>query len=322
MQRPTLRKIVLIQQGNERMLEAVKAAVPDAAVISVTDETDIDREIVDAQVAVGGRITEAQLRAAASLVWHHVPWVGVERIASPLYADQGIVLTNGSGVNAANIAEHVLAMMLAFARQIPLFVRDQDNASWRAWKDVPGFFELGGQRVLCLGTGSIGHEVARRLTAFGCEVIGASRSGRSVSGFHHCVSFDRLDDELAQADHVISSLPLTEATRGLYGRERIGATKQGAYFYNVGRGGTVDQDALIEALRNGHLAGAGLDVVEPEPLPADNPLWGMKNVIITAHTSGNSPQAMQRMIDLTIEQLRRYQAGDDLLNVVDIAAGY
>jgi phosphoglycerate dehydrogenase-like enzyme len=212
--------------------------------------------------------------------------------------------------------------MLAFARQIPLFVRDQDRASWRGWGDAPAFFELGGQRVLCLGTGDIGQEVARRLASFGCEMIGASRSGYAVPGFNHCVSFDDLEAELALADHVVSSLPLTESTRQIYDRKRIGATKRGAYFYNVGRGGTVDQDALIEALKNGHLAGAGLDVVEPEPLPGDSPLWAMKNVIITGHTSGNSPQAMQRMADLAVEQLYRYQSGDDLLNVVDVTAGY
>lgn len=322
MSRPQLRKIVLIQESNDRLIEAVKGLASGADVVVASEEADIDREIVDAQVAIGGRISEEQLRSAQSLVWHHVPWVGVERIVSPIYAEQDILLTNGSGVNAANIAEHIVALMLAFARQIPLFVREQDRASWRGWGDMPAFFELAGQRVLCLGTGDIGQEVARRLAAFGCEVVGASRSGRAVSGFDRCVSFDDLDAELARADHVVSSLPLTESTRGIYGRNRILATRKGAYFYNVGRGGTVDQDALINSLKDGHLAGAGLDVVEPEPLPGDSPLWEMENVIITGHTSGNSPQAMQRMVDLTVEQLRRFQAGDELLNVVDLTAGY
>jgi phosphoglycerate dehydrogenase-like enzyme len=143
-----------------------------------------------------------------------------------------------------------------------------------------------------------------------------------VSGFDHCVSFDDLETELGLADHVVSSLPLTESTSQIYSRDRIRATKNGAYFYNVGRGGTVDQGALIEALEQGRLAGAGLDVVEPEPLPAESPLWAMKHVIITGHTSGNSPQAMERMAELTVAQLQRYQAGDDLLNVVDVTAGY
>ncbi len=322
MQRPPLRKIVMIQESSERLLEAVRSAAPDTDVVVASEQTDIDREIVDAVAVIGGRVTDDQLRSATQLAWHHVPWVGVERIISPVHAGQGIVLTNGSGVNAANIAEHVVAMMLAFARQIPLFVREQDRSSWRGWGDAPTFFELGGQRVLCLGTGAIGQEVARRLSAFGCELVGASRSGRQAPGFDHSVSFDHLESELAVADHIVSSLPLTESTRQIYDRSRIFASKKGAYFYNVGRGGTVDQEALIEALQEGHLAGAGLDVVEPEPLPAESPLWAMKNVVITGHTSGNSPKALQRMADLTAEQIRRYQAGEELLNVVDMSAGY
>ncbi len=322
MHRPTLRKIVLIEDSSERLLAAVRSAAPSAEIVVAKGKDEINRAIVDAQVTIGGKLDDEQLRLANELTWHHVPWVGVESIVSGLMAERDIVLTNGSGVNSANIAEHVIAMMLAFARNIPRFVRDQDRASWRGWDEAPTFFELGHQRVLCLGTGDIGQEVARRLTAFGCELIGASRSGRDVPGFDTCVPFEHLDGELAKADHVVSSLPMTESTKAIFGRDQITAMKQGAYFYNVGRGGTVDQKALIEALQSGHLGGAGLDVTDPEPLPAESPLWAMKNVIITSHTSGNSPQALQRMADLTAEQLQRYQSGDELLNVVDLSAGY
>ncbi|MCO5216253.1 MAG: glyoxylate/hydroxypyruvate reductase A, partial [Thermomicrobiales bacterium] len=127
---------------------------------------------------------------------------------------------------------------------------------------------------------------------------------------------------LPSADHVVNSLPMTPGTAGIMSRELIGSMRQGAYFYNVGRGGTVDQEALIDALRSGHLAGAGLDVVDPEPLSEDHPLWDTPNVLITSHTSGNSPQAARRMAMLTLEQLRRYQAGEELLNIVDQTAGY
>ncbi len=322
MHRPILRKIVLIDESSDRMLSAVRSAAPTAEIVVAKGKDEIDRAIVDAQVTIGGKLSDDQLHLARELAWHHVPWVGVESIVSEVMDEMNIVLTNGSGVNSANIAEHVIAMMLAFARQLPRFVRDQDRAAWREWDQAPTFFELGHQRVLCLGTGDIGQEVARRLNAFGCEVIGASRSGRDVAGFDACISFENLGAELGSADHVVSSLPMTESTKQIFDRDRILAMKQGAYFYNVGRGGTVDQDALIEALESGHLGGAGLDVTEPEPLPADSPLWGMKNVIITSHTSGNSPHALQRMADLTAEQLQRYQSGDELLNVVDLSTGY
>lgn len=323
MDRPTIRKILLKDTQIERMIQAIKEAAPDAVLVVATSAEDVDREIADTQVLIGGRLSASQLELAEQLVWHHVPWVGVEGILTPAMLNREIVLTNGSGVNSANIAEHVVAMMLAFARDLPRFVRDQEQNAWRHWNDdEPRFFELGGQKVLCLGTGDIGQEVARRLSGFGCEVIGASRSGREVPGFLRCVSFEDLASELADADHVISSLPMTTSTDKIVNREMIAAMKQGAIFYNVGRGGTVDQDALIEALQSGHLAGAGLDVVTPEPLEAESPLWAMRNVIITSHTSGNSPKAQRRMADLTAEQIQRYLSGEQLVNIVDQPAGY
>lgn len=323
MDRPEIRKIVMIDMKTDQMIEAIRSAAPSAELVVAESQDAIDREISDAQVLVGGKLTDDQLSSAGQLVWHHVPWVGVESLLTPVYAENNIILTNGSGVNSANIAEHVIAMMLAFARDLPRFVRDQERRAWRDWSDdAPHFFELGSQRVLCLGTGDIGQEVARRLSGFGCEIVGASRSGREVAGFQRCVSFDDLAPELAQADHVINSLPMTPGTDKIVSRDHIQAMKHGSYFYNVGRGGTVDQDALIDALQSGRLAGAGLDVTTPEPLDAESPLWGMHNVIITSHTSGNSPVAQQRMADLTAEQLQRYQKGEQLLNIVDLTAGY
>ena len=323
MNRPALTKILFLHEMHDVIITGVREAAPEANVVVAKDAAEVDREIVDATVVIGGNITDEQVEAANDLVWHHVPWVGVESIIRPAIQEKGIILTNGSGVNSENIAEHVVAMMLMFARDLHSFVRHQDKHEWRKWEeDAPQFFELGSQRVLCLGTGDIGQEVAKRLAGFGCEIIGASRSGREIPGFDRCVSFDNLNEELALADHVVSSLPMTPSTDKIVGREQIQAMKPGAYFHNVGRGGTVDQDALIEALKSGHLAGAGLDVVSPEPLPDDSPLWDMKNVIISSHTSGNSPKAVERMGELAVAQIKRYQAGEPLLNLVDLSSGY
>lgn len=323
MDRPRIRKIVLLSVLTDKMKNAIRNAAPDAELVAIEDRSNIDREIVDAQVLIGDGINEEQLRLAKELVWHHRPWVGVEGLVNPAYFEKDIVVTNGKGTNSPNIAEHVIGMMLAFARDFPKFFRDQQNREWRHWDDgTKAIFELGGQRVLCLGTGNIGQEVARRLVAFDCELVGASRSGRDVPGFQRTVSFENLKSELSQADHVVNSLPMTKDTDKIVNQEMLRQMKKGAHFYNVGRGGTVDQDALIEALRGGHLAGAGLDVTTPEPLNADSPLWDMQNVIITSHTAGDSPQSHERMVDLTAEQLRRFQAGEQLLNVVDLSAGY
>ncbi len=323
MDRPKIEKIVLLSVLTDAMKSAIREAAPEAKLVAIEDRSEIDQEIVDAQVLIGDGVSEEQLKGARELVWHHRPWVGVEGLMNSIYAERDIVITNGKGTNSANIAEHVIAMMLAFARDLPKFYRDQREKKWRNWDEgEKGIHELGGQRVLCLGTGKIGQEVARRLTAFDCEMVGASRSGRDVPGFQRCVSFDELEQELAEADSIINCLPMTPTTDGIVSREMISKMKPGVRFYNVGRGGTVDQDALIEALQNGHVAAAGLDVTTPEPLDADSPLWDMRNVIITSHTAGDSPQSHKRMVDLTAEQLRRYQAGEQLLNIVDQTAGY
>lgn len=322
MNRQKINKILMIGYQSEVTFTAVQKAMPHADLVIAESPEDRLRHIRDAQVTIGGRLSDEEIAVANELQWHHVPWVGVEGLLTPSLIQREIVVTNGRGVNSANIAEHVIAMMLAFARQIPRFVRDQEKHWWRHWDQQPSYFELGGQTVLCIGTGRIGQDVANRLTAFGCNVVGASRSGHQIAGFSQCVTLDQLSDVLPLADHVISSLPMTPDTAGIFSKVLIDQMKPGAHFFNVGRGGTVDQDALIDALRRGHIAGAGLDVVDPEPLPEDHPLWDTPNLLITSHTSGNSPQAAQRMADLTVEQLRRYEAGEELLNIVDKSAGY
>ena len=322
MQRPELRKIVFLGFSSEAALQAVRDAAPDAEIVVANTPEERAQHLPTAQLTLGRRMSDDEIASAKELVWHHVPWVGVEGTLTPALVARGILITNGSGVNSPNIAEHVVAMMLAFARQIPQHVRGQERHHWREWEAMPNFFEIGGQTVVCLGTGSIGENVARCLSGFGCTLIGASRSGRQVHGFDRCVTFAELAEVLPLADHVVSSLPMTPGTAEIVNAERISQMKQGAYFYNVGRGATVDQDALVAAIEAGHLAGAGLDVVTPEPLPEGSPLWNVPNVLITSHSSGSSPQARQRVADLIRTQIQRYRAGEELLNVVDQTAGY
>lgn len=323
MERPELRKIVLMDVVSDELVDAIRAVVPDVNLVARSDESEVAEEIVDAQVLIGDHISIANLERAEQLFWHHRPWVGVEKILNPMYVEKGVIMTNGSGTNSANIAEHVIGMMLAFAREFPRFFRDKAEKRWRSWDaGDKTIFDLEGQRVLCLGTGAIGQEVARRLVAFGCEMVGASRSGNEAPGFLRTVAIDDMGDELSEADSIVNCLPMTPTTDKIVSREMIARMKKGSRFYNVGRGGTVDQDALIEALQSGHIAAAGLDVMTPEPLNPDSPLWEMDNVIITSHTAGDSPRSHQRMKDLVVEQIRRYQAGEQLMNIVDVSAGY
>jgi phosphoglycerate dehydrogenase-like enzyme len=320
--RVALRKVVFTWEADDRLVGAVRDLVPDATVVSTGSKDELSREIVDANMTIGPGYDEEIMRSASQLAWHHVPWAGVERIASPLMAEKGIVLTNSRGISAPNMAEHAIAFILAFARAFPDFWQEQQRRSWRGWENPPTFFELSNQTVVLLGTGAIGMAIATRLRPFGCRIIGVRRTGGSLEHFDDVVTFDRLEEILPEADHVVSTLPITPFTEKIVDRAFIERMKPGSYFHNLGRGGTVDQDALIEALHRGHLAGAGLDVTDPEPLPEDSPLWDAPNTIITGHTSGNSPLFMDRAVALLQENLRRWQDGDDLVSVVDLEYGY
>ncbi len=319
--RPELRQIVFSHQPKRGLLEAVRASVPNASVV-VAKGDELRSAMPGAQLLIGGKIPEDAVQDAAELHWQHVPFAGVESVITPALIERGILLTNSRGVSAPNIAEHLIAMMLAFARALPFFVKAQRERQWKPFHPEPTFFELTGQTVLLLGTGAIGKTTAERLRPFGCTIIGARRTPQVLDRFDRVVGFGELGDILPDVDHVVSSLPMTPGTAKLFSSEMIRKMKRGAYFFNVGRGGTVDQDALIEALVNGHLGGAGLDVTDPEPLPRDSPLWSMPNVLITSHTSGGSPRADERVIELTVENIRRYCAGEDLLNLVDLEHGY
>lgn len=320
--RPELRKIVFTYEPNEDLAGAVREIVPGATVVTCDSKDDLRREIVDAHMTIGGGIDDDTLATASELRWHHVPWAGVESIISPLLAEKGIVLTNSRGISAPNMAEHAIALILAFGRALPEFWREQQAKSWHGWDERPAFFELTSQTVLLLGTGAIGRAIAMRLRPFGCRIIGARRTGNALDGFDEVVGFDALADILPQVDHVVSTLPMTPHTARTVDRAFIDAMKPGSYFYNLGRGGTVDQEALIDALQRGHLAGAGLDVTDPEPLPEDSPLWDAPNVLITGHTSGASPLTGQRAAEVLRTNLRAYVSGAPLINVVDLEMGY
>nr|WP_246294684.1 D-2-hydroxyacid dehydrogenase [Schlegelella koreensis] len=279
-----------------------------------------------AAVAWGGPDFGAILDAAPRLEWLHQRGAGIDAIDRARLLASRVVLTNGSGNHAPNMAEHVLALMLAFARGLPALMRAQQAARWET-PHPDQLFELSEQTLAIVGLGAIGGALATRAAALGMRVIGVRRSApadaRPMAGVDEQLhGADGLDAALARADHVAVTLPLTEATRRLFDAARFARCKPGAYFYNVGRGGTVDQDALLAALRSGRIAGAGLDVTEPEPLPADSPLWREPNVIVTAHSSGQTPRSFERYQRLLLENLGRWVRGETLLNVVDKQLGY
>ncbi len=277
----------------------------------------------DVDAILAWNLTLADVQTAARLRW--VQWVGAGVEQAPLAELQrrGIVLTNNRGVHAPNISEHVLAMMLAFSRQLPTLLEAQSRKLWLHWSDhdqLGSMSELGGSTLLIVGAGQIGSTLAAKAKALGMRVIVVGRAARP--GEDAVIGVDQLDSLLPEADHVAICVPLTPETHGLFDWNRLGKMKQGARLYNIGRGQIVDTDALTGALTSGHLGGAGLDVSDPEPLPPDHPLWDAPNLIITSHTSGMTPRYWERAYEILATNLRHFLAGEPLTNVVQLDRGY
>lgn len=314
-----------------RTAELARVA-PGIELVVARDDSALAAAAADAD-AVMGLLTPAVWAGARKLRWVQLPSAGVERyLAIPGVRESRVVLTNAQRIFAEGGAEHVMAMVLALARRLPVALALQRE---RRWEEAPltgaspyvgagsELVELRGRTLLVAGLGGIGTEVARIASGMGMRVVGTRGSSRSGPPF---VAYVGLADELPalarEADVIVNVLPLTPATERVFDAALFAGAKRGAFFVNIGRGKTVDTDALVQALREGRLAGAGLDVTDPEPLPAEHPLWGMPNVIVTPHVGGDSDGHMGRMWLLFEENLRRFAAGDRLLSVVDKARGY
>lgn len=230
-----------------------------------------------------------------------------------------VTITSTSGVHVGPLAEFCLLGLLAFTRGLPRLRADQQAHHW----DHYPVDELRGRTLLILGLGAIGTEVARLARAFGMHTVGINRRGLSESAHvDETHRLEALDDLLERADALVITLPLTSETRGLLDAQQIGRLKPGAILVNVGRGGVVDEPALVEALRERRLAGAALDVFATEPLPTDSPLWDLPNVLISPHTAALSIHENERIAELFRENLRRYLAGEPLLRRVDTKLFY
>jgi phosphoglycerate dehydrogenase-like enzyme len=333
---PPLTTIVIAMTIPEAILSRFRAEFPDIRFIvpseavgpgggSVTARvTPTEDEVRDADAIIGWELPSHLLEAASRLRWMHASGAGVERYDLAQIGGRGVMLTNSSGVSAPNMAEHVLGMMIALTRRFPRLLRAQTRREWRDEATHREVGELQDQTVLIVGIGEIGCAVAQRAAAFGMRVNGLRRRADASPppGFDRVFAIGDLSRALADADHVVVTVPNTPRSRGLFDASAFAAMKPGAAIYNVGRGPVIDTAALIEALESGHLGGAGLDVTDPEPLPADSPLWDMENVLITAHTSGATPRYWERQADLIAENVRRIQRGDAPRNLVDLEAGY
>ncbi|MGB5447980.1 MAG: D-2-hydroxyacid dehydrogenase [Woeseiaceae bacterium] len=316
-------KKIMIARVSPDDLDALRRLYPETSFIPVTPDS-IDVSEANDVDAIVGLCDERLVDAAARLVWIQIAWAGAESCLNvPRVGSGEVLLTNMQKMSSPVIGEHAIAMALALARALPVYAKKmQSHERAGLYAARSGMMPLAGKTMLVVGLGGIGTEAARRGAALGMRVIGTRNSSRDGPDFVEYVGLaDELLELAGKADVIVNALPLTSTTRGLLDQTFFDATKKGVLFVNVGRGATVNTDALVAALKSGQVGGAGLDVTEPEPLPADHPLWKFENVIITPHVAGYGGER-ERHMTLLRENLRRYAAGDPLLNVVDPKRGY
>lgn len=283
---------------------------------------DLDSLLAEAEVIFGtGRFPENLLLRAPKLKWIHVGSVGIDYLSKDLFQGS-VVVTNGRGSTAVPISEHVLSFILALGKDTRRLLENKQNRKWDRYTTM----ELCDRVVGIVGLGAIGTEVARLTRAIGMKVVATRRSAvkreRNLSEVDELYPPGELDQMLKESDFVVVTAPLTPETRGMIGEVALRSMKPSAYLINVARGPIVDQKALVRALKEGWIAGAGLDVVEIEPLPADSELWDLPNVILSPHMAGTSDKRSYRVVALFCENLKRYLAGEQLRNVIDIRKAY
>lgn len=312
------RKIVVTGLPPEAVREL--QAVTSAATVVAANRQDLAAQAADAD-AILGTINPQVFRTAKKLKWVQVFSAGVEGYRFPELVSSGVVLTNAKIVQGPNIADHAMALLLTLTRGLHETIPARASEEWRRGKSRQ--IELNGKTAVVIGVGGIGSQIAQRAHAFGMTVIGVDPKDMPINPYvSRMVYPDRLDTVLPAADVVFVAAPLTPESENMMGPRQFELLKPGAYFIAVSRGKLYDTGALVKALDAKRLAGAGLDVTNPEPLPKGHPLWRFENVVITAHSAGQSDRVQERIMALVKENIARFVDGQPLLNVVDKQKGY
>jgi phosphoglycerate dehydrogenase-like enzyme len=310
---------VVVAGLSPAQLSELKAAAT-ANFVSVSSPDEALQQIGDAD-ALMGICNRDLVGAGKKLRWSQVCSAGVDRYRFPELRNSDITLTNCKIIQGPEIADHAMAMLLALTRRLNEFIPLRMKREWQ--RGGGRAIELNGKTALVIGLGGIGTQIAQRAAAFGMQVLAVDPKDIPYMFFvHKVVKPDQLHDVLPQADVVFMAAPHTSETERMMGAEEFGMMKKGSYFIAISRGKTYDGDALAKALEDKHLAGAGLDVTDPEPLPKEDALWQFENVIITPHVAGQSDKIWDRRMSLLKENARRFTEGLPLINVVDKQKGY
>ena len=310
--------------GLEKGLPALRAQYPDVEFVFNPDPDQLVEAIADADVYMGWLNQEAYL-AAKNLKWIQSPSSGVNMFLDiPELKASDVLLTSASGTHAACVADSTIAMILAYTRGLRPAILNQAKAVWDGRSIRPHMVELTGSTMGIVGLGQIGRAVAKRAHAFDMRIIAVDMFPNNKPDIvEELWGLDRLDDLMAEADYVVVLVPFTAETDGMIGAEQIAKMQPTAVLVPMSRGGIVDQDAMIAALQNKQIAGAVMDVTKPEPLPADNPLWSMENVIVAPHIAGGTQREGQYIINIFTENMGRFVKDElPLRNQVNKQAGF
>jgi len=328
-------KLVIGKRLDDRYVRTIQSRFPQLTIASCVTREEQENMLVDADILFTRLLPEDPSKYP-SLRWVHFMWEGID-VISEAFKRSDVLLTNSRGIHARQIAEHVFMYMLVHSRNLFEYRKNQERRYWLPWKDQPLLGTLYGKTLGIVGYGAIGREISRIAKGFGMHVIAVKRDPEGVPhpaypesmekgipdpGAEKVLGPDGLDELIAKSDHIVLALPLTEETIDMFGKREFGLMKRGAFFVNIGRGGLVDEEELVRCLEKGHLSGAGLDVFREEPLPSTSPLWSMKNVILTPHSSVGGDPADEMVVELFCDNLERYLKGEPMINVVDKQRGY
>jgi len=324
----TLLNLVCISNDNALEEALQESLAPFGDSVNLTrispDAPNLTETLGTADGVLCGSFPPNMRAAAQQLKWVQFWSAGVDgKLYTELFAN-GIAVCTGAGIHSASAAEHVLSLMLAFARGLPQSFAAQQNRDWEARKAIlDAQFELEGKTVGIVGTGVIGQAIGKRCQGLGMKTVGTRRDpSKPTEGIDVLLSHIQYHDLILSSDFIVLALPLTNSTRMIFGEDEIEILRKGTYLFNIGRGDLIDPAWVYRALKNGWLAGAGLDVFPEEPLPPDSPFWELPNCIITPHVGGNTPEYWPRFARLVATQIERLQRNDSPTNLVSKDLGY
>ena len=303
---------------SEAMANLVRERRPELDVVVLEEPEQLVAALGEVEVLMAYRPPPGNWASATRLRLLQVPGAGVDSVLPAPDLSPDVVVCNAAGAHYPHMPEFAIAMLLALAKGVPRFVTQQQERTWRPRTPIV----LHGSTVCIVGLGTIGEGIASMARGLGMQVVGVRRSGEPVEGIDEVVTPDRMGDLLTRCRSVVVITPLTPETRGLVDAAALDRLPDASLLVDLSRGGVVDTDAVVAALRSGKLAGAALDVFEPEPLPADSPLWGEPNLLVTPHTAGLSPDYFGRIADIFLANVDAMAAGGPPPTAVDRERGY